>query len=215
MYIKEPKAQAQYSMIWMHGLGASYEDMVGLEAELNLDDIAIRHVFLQAPDRPVTINNFYKMPAWYDIVGTSLTDREDSEGIKASKKLIEEAIQAEVDKGVAVENIILSGFSQGGAMALYTGLSLKKRLKAIVGLSCYLPLAGRFDEPVADNLTDMPIYLAYGEMDPIVWPIWSQASIDKLKKMGLTDIYSQGFPMMHSVCVEEIMSLNNWLKQKL
>lgn len=201
-------------MIWMHGLGARYDDMVGLVEELQIEDKPIRHVFLQAPDRPVTINNQFVMPAWYDIVGTSLTDREDEKGIKDSRERIMTAVNQEIEKGVDYPNILLAGFSQGGAMALYTGLTLDKKLGGIVGLSCYLPLAEAFDNEgyYADS---MPIFLAYGELDPIVWPIWSRHTHEKLRQMGFNDVTFRGFPMMHSVCGDELLALRAWLDAKI
>lgn len=211
MKIIEPQETARYSMIWMHGLGASHDDMVGLQHELHIEMLPIRHIFLQAPMKSVTINNGMSMPAWYDILGVSFTDREDEKGIKESQSLILQAIQQEVDKGIPPSRIFLTGFSQGGAMALYTGLTYEQPLAGVVVLSGYLPLASSMTSQTMEEKQTMPILIAYGQNDPIVKPEWVTLTIERLKAFGLSRITSQGYPMEHSVCLEEMQFLREWL----
>ncbi len=122
----------------MHGLGADGHDFEPIVAELELPEtLALRFVFPHAPMRPVTINRGYVMRAWYDVVGDG---SEDAAGIRASQARVEALIAREKARGFPAARVVLAGFSQGGAMALHTGLRHPERLAGIIALSCYLPL---------------------------------------------------------------------------
>lgn len=211
IYVKDPEQTAQACVIWMHGLGADAQDMVGLATELPLT-VPVRHVFLDAPVRPVTLNNNMLMRAWYDISGMSLTDREDSVGIKESEQMILEVIGAQIEAGFSSKQIFLAGFSQGGAMALYTGLHSSMPLAGLIVLSAYLPLLSAC-QISQDKQT--PIFAAGGSYDPIVLPIWTHMSIDYLRQHGFAQIAQHDYPMEHSICNEEIVDLANWLNQQV
>ncbi len=207
VYIKEPQQPAHACIIWMHGLGADAQDMAGLATQLPVT-VALRHVFIDAPVRPVTINNRMPMRAWYDIFGAKLTDREDSEGIGQSDAMIRQVIDNQHADGFSSQQIFLAGFSQGGAMALFTGLQMDKPLAGIIALSGYLPLAA------ACNISldkDTPIFAAGGQYDPVVLPTWSKQSIEMLKARGFQKITWYEYPMEHAICAEEIKDLARWL----
>jgi phospholipase/carboxylesterase len=207
VYVKEPDQQAQACVIWMHGLGADAKDMAGLAAQLPVT-APIRHVFIDAPVRPVTLNNRMPMRAWYDIVGMKLTDREDREGIIASEAMIREVMDGQCAEGFDSNQIFLAGFSQGGAMALYTGLQLVKPLGGIIALSAYLPLASVCKLSL-DNQT--PIFAAGGLYDPIVLPDWTKDSVTLLKHKGYQQLTWHEYPMEHAICLEEVNDLARWL----
>lgn len=211
IYVKDPEQTAQACVIWMHGLGADAQDMAGLAAELPLT-VPVRHVFLDAPVRPVTLNNNMLMRAWYDISGMSLTDREDSAGIKESEQMICEVIGAQIEAGFSAKQIFLAGFSQGGAMALYTGMHSSMPLGGLIVLSAYLPLLSTC-QIAQDKQT--AIFAAGGLYDPIVLPIWTHMSIDYLRQQGFEQIAQHDYPMEHSICNEEIVDLANWLNQQV
>lgn len=208
IYLKEPQQQAQACIIWMHGLGADASDMAGLAEQLMLDGLAVRHVFMDAPIRPVTLNNGMAMPAWYDITGVQLTDREDREGIVASQALITEVIETLCGEGFSSKQIFLAGFSQGGAMALYTGLHYAKPLAGIISLSAYLPLA---TELKARQARDIPVFIGAGRFDPLVLPQWTQQTVEGLKAAGYNKLSCHDYPMEHAVCIDEIKDLSQWL----
>jgi phospholipase/carboxylesterase len=210
--IFESTVAPEYSVIWMHGLGASNRDMYGIAQALQLEEHAIRHVCLQAPERPVTINQNMFMPAWYDIVGNSLTDREDRHGITDSEQLIVNAIEEQQSQGISSKNIFLAGFSQGGAMALHTGFKYPAYLGGVMALSCYLPLASDFSPTQRKTL---PVFFAYGSMDPIVWPIWSEKSYETLQACGYKRIAVHQYPMLHEVCQQELQDLRAWLLNRI
>ncbi len=206
-YRNEAQQKKAACMIWMHGLGASGRDMFGLAEQLTLAE-PVHHVFLDAPIRPVTLNNRMQMRAWYDIVGMQLTDREDQAGIGQSETIIQNAIQQQIEDGFAAHQIFLAGFSQGGAMALYTGLQTTLRLGGIVSLSAYLPLAASCEPKLAK---DTPIFVAAGRFDPIVLPAWTQQSFQWLTSQQFSNVVWHDYAMEHFVCLEELRDLSSWL----
>jgi phospholipase/carboxylesterase len=139
-YIKESHQPAQACVIWLHGLGADAANMMGVADAFPESFLPIRHVFVDAPLRPVTLNNHMTMRAWYDITGLTLEDREDKEGILQSEQMILEIIAEQVSKGIALNQIYLAGFSQGGAIALFIAMRTRLQLAGVLALSSYLPL---------------------------------------------------------------------------
>ena len=199
-------------IIWMHGLGASGSDMQGLAGELRTPPAMIKHVFLDAPVRSVTINAGMMMPAWYDIFGDSLLDREDEVGIKQSQALILDAVNAQIAAGFTPQQIFLAGFSQGGAMALYVGLEFPSALAGIIVLSAYLPLSARVGSVLP---RETPIFMASGRYDPIVLPRWTEISSEWLQKNNYHQVSTHEYPMPHSVCHEEIADLSCWIMAQI
>lgn len=212
VYTKEPQQQAQACVIWMHGLGADASDMMGLADQLPIHDVAIRHVFIDAPHRPVTLNGGMVMPAWYDILGMKLVDREDKNGIEQSEQLIRKVIESQLNDGFKSTQIFLAGFSQGGAMALYTALHMNSLLGGVIALSSYLPLAAE-TKPSLDKNT--PFFMASGQFDPLVLPQWSQQSKDWILSNGYEAVSFHQYPMEHSICFEEIKDLSFWLSKQI
>lgn len=206
--IKEPSSKAKACIIWMHGLGADAQDMLGLATQMQWSSVATRHIFLNAPTRPVTINHGMSMPAWYDICGTALTDREDSDGIRNSAAFISKTIAQQRAQGIHSKAIFLCGFSQGGAMALYTGLHEEPPLGGIIALSAYLPLAASI-KPQQSNA--VPIFFAAGSLDPVVMPQWSDASERWLREQGYQNLCSQRYAIQHCISTQEIVDLQLWI----
>jgi phospholipase/carboxylesterase len=203
----EPKG----TVIWMHGLGADGWDFVPLVRELPLpEDLGLRFVFPHAPMRPVTINNGFVMRAWYDISMQDLARRPDEAGIRASQKEVEALIERERARGMPPEKIVLAGFSQGGAIALQTGLRFKEALAGIVALSTYLPLEESLDAEASAANKRTPILMVHGTQDPIVPMALADASRRKLEARGYA-VEWQDYPMPHSVCAEEVEAIAQWL----
>lgn len=212
VYVKEPKKPAQASVIWLHGLGADASDMVGVADQLMLGDLALRHVFIDAPTRPVTLNGGMDMPAWYDILGFELADREDKDGIEQSEALIRQVIDLQVRDGFQPYQIFLAGFSQGGAMAMHTALHTKNGLGGVISLSGYLPLAA-ITQPVLDPRT--PFFMGAGQFDTVVLPKWTQHSKEWLLKHGYEQIAYHQYSMEHSICFDEIKDISIWLTHQI
>lgn len=201
-----------YHMIWMHGLGADASDMKDLAQYMPQLPQPIHHSFLQAPQIPVTINQGYVMPAWYDIKGIDLNDRQDSDGIEASASIIRTEIDKLCQNGVSSQNIFLVGFSQGGAMALYTGLTESRPLAGIIAMSAYLPLA--------DNITykqnkKLPIFMTVGRQDMVVNPLWSQQSLNRIQEQGYVHGSMKDYSMGHAVCHEALQDIGAWLNEQM
>lgn len=211
-YFKDPQQAAKGCVIWMHGLGADASDMAGLAEVPAIASLPLRHVFVDAPVRPVTLNAGMSMRAWYDIRGVQLTDREDKAGIEASQLQILQVIDAQIQAGFQPEQIFLAGFSQGGAMALYTALHSEKILAGVIALSSYLPMAMHCQSVLA---RDVPFFLGSGQFDPLVLPEWSKQSMQWLQSQGYNNLAWHQYPMEHSICLEEINDIANWLSTQL
>ena len=211
----QPGTPARAAVIWLHGLGADGNDFAGLVPELNLSGCPpIRFVFPHAPSIPVTLNGGYVMPAWYDIMGLNLVDRQDAAGIQKSEKAIVALIEHEVARGIAYENIVLAGFSQGCAMALHTGLRFAHRLAGIMALSGYLPLADRFVTERMQANAKTPIFMAHGTQDPVVALARGEDSRNALAAMG-HPVQWHTYPMQHAVHPREIADIAAFLKHVL
>lgn len=211
----EPKSTATASVIWLHGLGADGNDFVPVVDELGLDaGHAVRFVFPNAPVRPVTINNGMSMRAWYDIAGVSIADKQDVEGIHASAAEVEALIARENGRGVPSDRIVVAGFSQGGAIALHTGLRHAELLAGIVALSCYLPLHDSLADEAAPANTATPIFMAHGSQDPMVPVTLGRSSRDLLQQAGYAVDWRE-YPMQHQVCMPQIHDIGGWLASRL
>jgi phospholipase/carboxylesterase len=205
----------QASIIWLHGLGADGHDFEPIVPGLvGRSGRALRFVFPHAPVRPVTLNGGYAMRAWYDIIALDRRTAEDETGIRASQALVTEFIRRESARGISTEHIVLAGFSQGGAMALYSGTRYPERLAGIIGLSCYQVLAERFaaERQPANQAT--PIFLAHGMQDPVVAPVLGEAACRQLRGAGYA-VEWHAYSMPHSVCPQEVADLAAWLRRVL
>lgn len=203
------------AVIWLHGLGADGNDFVPIIPELQLTSCpGIRFVFPSAPSMPVTVNGGYVMPAWYDIIGRNLMDREDTDGILRSATAITELIKREFTRGIAYDNIVLAGFSQGCAMALHIGLRFPHKLAGIIALSGYLPLAMTLHLEKHSANSKTPIFMAHGEFDQVVIPERAQASCAVLEKLGYEVDWNE-YPMEHSVNREELIDISRFLQRVL
>jgi phospholipase/carboxylesterase len=199
------------SIIVLHGLGADGSDFESFVDALQLQSIGpVRYLFPNAPQIPVTINGGYVMRAWYDILGTDLSRREDEAGLRQSRSAIDMLIARERERGIPAQRIVLAGFSQGCALTLMTGLRHPERLAGLVGLSGYLPLAALTAAERHTANADVPIFLAHGTDDPVIPLARATASRDALVALG-HPVEWHTYPMPHSVCMEEVADLNRWL----
>jgi len=201
------------AVIWLHGLGADGHDFEPIVPELVLPgERSLRFIFPHAPMRPVTLNGGYAMRAWYDVSALDRRAPEDEKGIRASQAAVEALIRRENERGIKSEHIVLAGFSQGGAMALFTGLRFPEKLAGIMGLSCYLPLASRLaTERVAAN-DKTPIFLAHGREDPVVSMALGEDARRQLEAAGYAAEW-HAYPMPHAVCPQEVADIATWLRR--
>ncbi|MGH7388705.1 MAG: alpha/beta hydrolase [Candidatus Rokuibacteriota bacterium] len=200
------------SVVWMHGLGADGHDFEPLVPALGFRAApAVRFVFPHAPMRPVTINNGWVMRAWYDVRADGGERREDEAGVRASQEAIEALIARETARGVPASRIVLAGFSQGGAMALHTGLRYRERLAGILALSCFLPLASTLEGEAGAANRAAPIFMAHGVYDQLIPLARARRSCHVLSGLGWNVEWHE-YPMAHAVCDEEVADVAAWLR---
>jgi phospholipase/carboxylesterase len=202
------------TVIWMHGLGADGYDFADLVPALGLARPPVRFVFPHAPMRPVTINRGMVMRAWYDIRDDVGVRREDEAGVRESQARIEALIARERARGVAAEDVVLAGFSQGGAMALHTGLRHPARLAGILALSCFLPLAGHLAAEASAANREAPIFMAHGTQDDLIPIERARQAREALSRLGYAVEWHE-YPMPHSVCDAEVLDIARWLARIL
>ena len=201
------------SVIWLHGLGADGNDFAPIVPELRLPKAAIRFVFPHAPVRPVTINGGMRMRAWYDITDGA-NRREDERGVRASQVLIEALIGREKERGTKAGRLVLAGFSQGGAIALHTGLRHPERIAGIMALSTYVPVEEKLLPEASTANRDVPIFMGHGSDDPIIPLVRAEQSRNLLKSLGYPAEWHK-YAMPHSVCPEELADIGTWLGKVL
>lgn len=215
-----PKVQADASVIWMHGLGASGEDFLSITDQFGLpQNHTVRFIFPNAPIKAVTVNNGLKMRAWYDIkcfntLAFNPNSSDNHEGILESHTIINYLINLEIKKGIDSKRIILAGFSQGGVMALHTGLRCEHQLGGIVCLSGYLSESNLLPKQKSYVNNNTPIFIAHGLFDPIVPFHLGKQSYDILTSLNYT-INWYSYPMQHTIIEEEIIDLGNFFKKIL
>jgi phospholipase/carboxylesterase len=212
--VVEPKGPVTASVLWLHGLGADGHDFEPVVPVLSLGELGARVVLPHAPSMPVSINGGFVMPAWYDIREGDLAVRHDEAGIRTSATQLEAWLQAERDRGIPAERIVVAGFSQGGAMALHVGLRRGERLAGIVALSTYLTLPEKLAAEASEAQAGLPIFQAHGSVDPVVTPDRGHGTRDRLVADGYAVEWHE-YPMEHAVCPEELTDLGAWFAQIL
>jgi phospholipase/carboxylesterase len=207
----EPQERADAAVILLHGLGADGHDFESLVPELRLPaSLSLRWIFPHAPVRAVTINGGLPMRAWYDIVAIDQNAPEDETGIRESARLIDAFIRRERELGIMANKIILAGFSQGGAMALFTALRWPERLCGLVAMSCYLPLPATLSSEAAAANSTVPVFLAHGTMDPVVPFSFGESAREALRGSG-HEVAWHAYQMQHGVCQQELADLREWI----
>lgn len=200
-----------HAIIWLHGLGASANDFPPIVPELGLSsEKSIRFVFPQAPDRPITVNGGMVMPGWYDIKGMDIADKQDASGMAESKAYLDELIDAQIALGIPSDNIIIAGFSQGGAVAYHTGIRSEHKLAGILALSTYIPFAEQAADEQSKVNIQTPILAHHGDHDPVVPVQLGKASADLLIDLGYS-LEWQTYPMQHQVVIEQIQEIGAWI----
>lgn len=201
------------SIIWLHGLGADGNDFAPIVPQLRLPDgLAVRFIFPHAPSIPVTINNGFVMPAWYDIKELDIDRHVDEEQLKQSAAWVHDLIDREIERGIPASRIIIAGFSQGGAVSFEAGLSYGSTLAGIMALSTYFATADIIEiNPVQNTL---PILICHGTHDPVVPEVLGRKSLATLQNLGFNPEYIS-YPMEHAVCPEQIRDIGDWIGRTL
>ncbi|MCR2747024.1 alpha/beta hydrolase [Limnobacter parvus] len=202
-------------VIWLHGLGADGYDFVPIVKELEQMGLPnTRFVFPHAPKIPVSINGGYVMRAWYDIKNVDLQRQEDEGGIRQSQASLEQLINDQIELGFKAEQIVLAGFSQGGAIVYQTGVRTQHKLAGLIALSTYLPCESALDGEMNPENIRIPVLAAHGEQDNIVLMERGEKAVKLLLEKGFS-VDWHTYPMAHSVCGEEVVEIANFLKKVL
>jgi phospholipase/carboxylesterase len=212
--MESPQGQdVNASVIWLHGLGADGNDFAPIVPQLDLPaDFGIRFIFPHAPSIPVSINNGYVMPAWYDIKQMDIDRHVDDEQLKQSASWVHDLINREIERGVDSKRIVVAGFSQGGAVSYEAALTFAKPLAGIMALSTYFATANTVQvNPIQSAL---PIMICHGSQDPVVAESLGTKSVETLESMGFAPEY-HSYPMAHSVCPAEMVDIAAWLSKLL
>jgi len=205
-----PEGEAEYTVIWLHGLGANGNDFVSIVPGLRLpEEKRVRFVFPNAPAMPVSVNNGYVMPAWYDIYAMDLVAKIDVEGILRSADYLQTLVDAEIETGIEAQNIVLAGFSQGGVIALATALRSSQPLAGVMALSTYLP-----ESVPLSNAVPRQIFQAHGRMDEVVRYSVGLETCARLKQRGHVVQWHE-YDMGHTVCAGEVVDIREWLLERL
>jgi phospholipase/carboxylesterase len=207
-----PKSEHNYSVIWLHGLGADGHDFESIVPSLKLKaQDNIHFIFPNAPIQAVTVNNHLKMRAWFDILSVSLDKHSvDIAGVYHSADLLSPIIQNEIDKGISPQHIMLAGFSQGGAIALHVGLRFPHKLAGIMALSTYLPTIDQLPSEGSTAGKDSPIFMAHGILDAIIAIEAGKSTFERLSLLGY-QIEWHDYLMEHSVCPQEVFQISAFM----
>ena len=203
------------SVIWLHGLGADGHDFEAIVPQLHLpENLNLRFIFPHAPVRPVTINGGMAMRAWYDIISLDRDGPVDEAGIRESAALLVALIEREHERGVPYANIVVAGFSQGGAIASHCALRFTEALAGLMALSTYLPLRSTVQAEIAESPTaqakSLRIFMAHGRSDPMLPMHLGTSSRDAVEELGYSVEWFD-YPMPHAVCPQEIADISTWL----
>src|SRR3989338_3984005 len=210
--IMSPQKPAVGTVIWMHGLGANNHDFDDIVPDFwSNDQLPLKFIFPNAPLRPVHINMQTPTRAWYDVYSLTDLNCEDKTGIHASQAAIDALIQQEINHGVPANRIVLAGFSQGGAMALYTGMRQKSTLAGILALSCYLPLLHEHADTVNAHNAATPIFMVHGTEDMTLPYFVGKMSYDMIRKTH-PNIQWKEYRMSHEIKSSEIQDIGVWFK---
>ncbi len=207
------EGEPNHAIIWLHGLGASSSDFPPVVPELGLNtDRAIRFIFPQAPNRPITVNGGMVMPGWYDIKGMNIEDKQDAKGMAESKQILDDFIDAQLKLGIPSENIVIAGFSQGGAVAYHTVIRSQHKFAGVLALSTYLPFAELVIEEQTKVNIQTPILAQHGSFDPVVPHDVGKQSAEHLSNLGY-QVTWQSYPMQHQVVLEQLQDIGEWINR--
>jgi phospholipase/carboxylesterase len=211
----ETGEQPDAAVIWLHGLGADGNDFVPIVEQLALPShYAIRFIFPNAPLRPITINQGYQMPGWYDISSLSIVEQEDEAGIKDSSAILKQLIESQEAAGIDAGRIVIAGFSQGGAIALHCGCRYPRPLAGIMALSTYMPLPASLEDEISETVQETPVFMAHGRQDEVVAYDYGKQSMQQLEACDI-EVHWHEYDMGHAVCQEEIQHICQWLTETL
>jgi len=199
------------TVIFLHGLGDT-----GMGWSLGMEEIQrkdVKYLCPTAPTQAVTLNFGFQMPSWFDIYGLEDDSPVDMHGLKTASEAIRGLIDDEVSKGIKEDRIVLGGFSQGGALALFTYLTMARCLPPLAGIAAFSTWLPQVEghEKLVTNTTQTPILQCHGTVDEIV-PLSRGKQTHKLLQTINSDVTFKEYPYMgHHSSIEEMEDLRAFL----
>lgn len=172
----------------------------------------LKFILPTAPTQSVTMNMGMKMPSWYDITGLGERANENCKGIDESQARIVQILQNEHESTqLPYSRMVLAGFSQGGALSVFTGLQLPQKLGGVLMMSAYLPAAGKLT--ITPGLEDTSILHLHGLADPLVTMELALKSKEILTgSKGATNYEMKTYPgLQHSMNNESLADAKKFL----
>lgn len=201
------------AIIWLHGLGANGHDFVPVVPELRLPaELKVRFVFPHAQDLPITINQGYVMPAWFDVLELGQERSFNAAQLLASVAAVHALIDRELERGLRSENILLAGFSQGGAVCLQAALTYDKPLAGLMALSTWFPTGDAVELHPAN--AGLPILLTHGTEDKVLPLQMAVNARQQLEALGLHPDF-RTYAMAHQVIPDEIADMSAFIQAHL
>ncbi|KAF7870283.1 hypothetical protein EAF04_004030 [Stromatinia cepivora] len=217
------------TVIMSHGLGDSGAGWVSLAENWRRRQKfqEVKFIFPNAPAIPISVNFGMSMPGWYDIVSvrtgiTTFSDlqaEQDETGIRRSQAYFHSLIKSEIeDSKIPSNRIVLGGFSQGGAISIFSGITCPSKLGGIFGMSSYLLLHNKLKEFLgAEGCVnkETKIWMGHGDSDPLVRPEWGVKTAEVLREEGF-EVQLNMYPgLEHSADVLEIEDLEYYLNSRI
>lgn len=213
--IIEPQTQPDSAIIWLHGLGANKYDFQPVAEILQKQVLPnTRFILPQAPSQPVSLNMGMSMPSWYDIINLSSPREINVQQLEESAQTVIKLIEAQREQGIALNRIILAGFSQGGAVVMHTAyIAYPESIGGVMALSTYAPTFTADTKLTASKIAIPSLHL-HGTQDNVVDIQLGQAAYDFLQKKGVNSSWHD-YPMAHEVTNEELTDIAHWLQERL
>eukprot|EP00612_Vaucheria_litorea_P007512 CAMPEP_0171473450 /NCGR_PEP_ID=MMETSP0946-20130122/1847_1 /TAXON_ID=109269 /ORGANISM="Vaucheria litorea, Strain CCMP2940" /LENGTH=232 /DNA_ID=CAMNT_0012003213 /DNA_START=49 /DNA_END=747 /DNA_ORIENTATION=- len=211
----QPRDKAYKNVvIFLHGLGDTADGWASVMPTFNLSQT--KFILPTASVRPITLNGGFPMPAWSDISSISNGSAEDKEGFEQSSLRIKSIVDNEKLKGILTNNIVVGGFSQGGAVSLHFCMRSENVLGGCIAMSSWLPFANEYPEVLGKGIREgTPILQCHGLLDSVVQYDWGKSSHEKIKSMSPSAKFETFSNLDHSACPEEIEKVNAFLKSCL
>jgi phospholipase/carboxylesterase len=194
-------------LVVLHGWGANAQDVGSLAPYLTLPDYGMAF-----PDAPFSHPYSEAGRMWYGFPETysfqSSPDFRDQPQLKESRQQLVAWLRSlESTTGIALEQTVLAGFSQGGAMTLDVGLHLP--LKALIVLSGYL------HAPIDPcPLAALPVLMVHGRQDAVVPLAAAVQARERLAAMGVAVDY-QELDMGHEIQLSVLKLMKSFIAEKL
>lgn len=219
----EAKGVHTATVIMMHGLGDTGAGWSFLPTYYNSSSVKsatrklghIKWLFPNAPVAPVTLNAGMHMSSWFDIRSLDALDNstsEDRAGMLESSHKISKLVENEIKAGINPNRIVVGGFSQGGAIAILTGLTYPERLGGLVVLSSFLPLRNEISSMIVPENSHIPVFQGHGTADPVVAFQYGENTGKALEDIGLNMTFKKYLGMGHAAAMEELEDLGDWFE---